>query len=175
MQSKPVERKISDLVVDNLATMGFELVRVQLMGGGRYATLQIMAERVDGAAMTVDDCAAISHAVSEKLDTDETLADRYTLEVSSPGIDRPLMRIKDFERFTGHVAKIELETPIEGVAEGKRRFQGDILKVIGDDVVSAAIVFRSGTNEFSVPVKHIARAKLVLTDALLNADAHAKH
>ena len=175
MHMKPIERKIADLITTDLSGMGFELVRVQMIGGGRYATLQIMAERMDGLAMTVDDCAAISHATSDKLDADETLTDQYTLEVSSPGIDRPLMRMKDFERFTGHVAKIELEAPLEGVAAGKRRFQGDILRVTGDEIENAAVEFRTEGGEFSVPMKVIARAKLVLTDALLNAAAGEKH
>lgn len=173
MQIKPVERKVANLIADDLSTMGYDLVRVQMSGGGRYATLQIMAERLDGAGMTVEDCAAISHSASEKLDADEALADQYTLEVSSPGIDRPLVRVKDFERYAGHVAKIELETPLEGVADGKRRFQGDIVRVTGDALETASIEFRTEKGAFSIPMKEIARAKLVMTDALL--DAAAKH
>jgi ribosome maturation factor RimP len=129
-----------------------------------------MAERLDEMPMTVDDCVKISHAVSEKLDTDDALADRYTLEVSSPGIDRPLVRLKDFERFRGHMARIELQAPVGG----QKRFQGSIVRVTGAET-SAAIELRTESGEISVPLQSIARAKLVITDALMNmADSMAK-
>lgn len=175
MKNKPLESKISDLITGDLMALGYDLVRVHLMAEGQSPTLQIMAERCDDAPMTVEDCAAISHATSDKLDADDSLASHYTLEVSSPGIDRPLVRLKDFERFTGHVAKIELETKQEGVACGRKRFQGLIERVTGHDA-DAAIEFSTDTGAFCVPMKEIARAKLVLTEALLkNAPAHTKH
>src|SRR5262249_20639734 len=122
--SKEIEAKVSNLIAEELAAAGYELVRVQLTSGGRVVTLQVMAERLEARPMTVDDCAKVSHAVSAKLDAEEhkdggrDALPSYTLEVSSPGIDRPLVRLKDFERFTGHMARIELEAPIQA-ASGK--------------------------------------------------------
>ncbi len=170
MTAKALETKVGDLIADDLSSMGYELVRVQMMSGGRYTTLQVMAERADGKPMTVDDCVKISHAASEKLDSDETMADRYTLEVSSPGIDRPLVRLKDFERFTGHVARIELEAP----KDGQKRFQGSIVRITGHEP-DAEIELRTESGAVRVPMNSIARAKLVLTDALLGATAGTKH
>jgi ribosome maturation factor RimP len=114
--------------------------------------------------MTVDDCVKISHATSARLDSDETMNDKYTLEVSSPGIDRPLVRLKDFERFTGHVARIELQAP----KDGKKRFQGSIIRITGQEP-DAEIELRTDNGDIRVPMNSIARAKLVLTDALLGA------
>jgi ribosome maturation factor RimP len=170
MAKANVETKINDLIASDLSAMGYELVRVQVTGGGQYATLQVMAERADGKPMTVEDCVAISHAASSKLDTDDTMADRYTLEVSSPGIDRPLIRLKDFERFAGHLARIELSAPLEVLGEKQRRFQGNIVRVKGQDN-DAAIEFRTDKGEISVPMIAIAKAKLVMTDQLVNQTA----
>src|SRR5712675_2493030 len=102
--------------------MGYRLVRVAVLGAGR-ATLQIMAERRDDASMTVDDCADISRSVSALLDVADPIAGAYTLEVSSPGIDRPLVRPEDYERFTGFEARIELARPVDG----RKRFRGRLL------------------------------------------------
>jgi ribosome maturation factor RimP len=132
---------------------------VQLTGGKRR-TLQVMAERRDGRPMTVDDCAEISRNVSAILDVEDPISGAYTLEVSSPGIDRPLLRPRDYERFSGHQAKIELLEPVDG----RRRFRGRILGRDGDTVrleVDDDIV--------ELPIARIARAKLVLTDELLAA------
>ena len=172
MASQELEATISGLIADDLAVMGYELVRVQTLSGGRYVTLQIMAERADGKPMTVNDCAVISHAVSAKLDADPAYADRFTLEVSSPGIDRPLVRLKDYERFTGHVARVELGN--EG-GEGPRRFQGSIVRITRQEP-EAEIEFRTEAGDHRrVPMNNIARARLVLTDALLNPKGGTKH
>jgi len=105
--------------------MGFELVQVRI-GGGARSTVQIMAEPIDRTrAMTVDDCAEISHAVSAVLDVADPLPSAYTLEVSSPGIDRPLVRRDDFARFAGHEAKLESDVAVEG----RKRFRGEIVAV----------------------------------------------
>src|SRR5205823_15005961 len=101
------------IIEPSLAVMGYQAVRLAFVGA-RGATLQIMAERVDGAAMTVEDCAEISRAVSALLDVADPIASAYTLEVSSPGIDRPLVRPEDYERFTGFEARIELTRPLDG-------------------------------------------------------------
>ena len=151
--------KIEALIAPSLAAMGYRVVRVAITGG-RRATLQIMAERVDDKAMTVEDCADISRTVSALLDVADPIATAYTLEVSSPGIDRPLVRREDFARFAGFEAKIELTAPVDG----RRRFRGTLLGVEGDDVrvlVDAAPV--------ALPLATVVRAKLVLTDELLAA------
>lgn len=160
--AKVVENKIEALIAAESAAAGYELVRVQVMGGGKYATLQIMAERQDGVGMTVEDCACISRLVSAKLEADADLADRYDLEVSSPGIDRPLVKLADFARFQGHVAKIEVGAPVEG----QRRFQGTITGVEGEE-----ILLDTDKGAVRLPFAGIERAKLVLTDALLKAAA----
>jgi ribosome maturation factor RimP len=154
--------KIEALIAPSLEAMGYRVVRVAVTGG-RRATLQIMAERVDDKAMTVEDCADISRTASALLDVADPIATAYTLEVSSPGIDRPLVRREDFARFAGFEAKIELTSPVEG----RRRFRGKLLGVEGDDVrllVDAAPV--------TLPLATVVRAKLVLTDELLAA-SHA--
>jgi len=160
MMSKAVESRINALIVQEIAAIGYDLVRVLVTGGGKYSTLQIMAERKDGVGMKVEDCAAISRLASEKIEADPTLADRYDLEVSSPGIDRPLVKLADYERYQGHVAKIELDAPVNG----KRRFQGKITRVSGDEVE-----FEADKDTMRVHFAAIEKAKLVLTDELLKA------
>src|SRR5512142_3213797 len=108
---------------------GFRLVRLRLMGGKRK-TLQVMAERADGS-MNVDDCAQLSRALSDFLEQEDVVEGDYLLEVSSPGIDRPLTRLGDFARWSGHEAKLELNTPIDG----RKRFRGILLGLDGSDVV----------------------------------------
>ena len=167
MQTTALEDKVNQLIADDIGAMGYELVCVKALSGGRYLTLQIMAERIDQKPMTVSDCAQISRAISTRLDEEKDLADRYTLEVNSPGIERPLVRLKDFERFTGHVARIELEQPPAG-HEKKRRFQGSIVRITQREP-EAEIELRTESGDLRVPVKTIARASLVITDALLKA------
>ena len=153
--------KIEALIAPSLEAMGYRVVRVSVTGG-RRPTLQIMAERVDDKAMTVDDCADISRTASALLDVADPIATAYTLEVSSPGIDRPLVRREDFARFAGFEAKIELTAPVDG----RRRFRGKLLGVDGDDVkllVNAAPI--------ALPLATVVRAKLVLTDELLAANS----
>jgi ribosome maturation factor RimP len=176
MPYKDLEAKVNRLIAADLAAMGYELVRVQMTPGGRYLTLQVMAERADAKPMTVNDCTRISHEVSAKLEADDTLADRYTLEISSPGIDRPLIKLKDFERFTGHVARVELAMPLEGQPNGRRRFQGSITRITRPQPeAEAEIEFHTETGDLRVPMNAIARAKLVLTEALLNVKGRTKH
>ncbi|ACJ00277.1 ribosome maturation factor RimP [Rhodospirillum centenum] len=182
-----VER-IGRIIEPSVEAMGYELVRVQLSGGQR-PTLQIMAERSDGAAMTVEDCADISRAVSALLDVEDPLPGAYTLEVSSPGIDRPLTRLKDFERFAGFEARLETKAPVDG----RKRFRG-FLAGIEDDAVrlalpvekkarkgakaaptrDAADAGEAGDAEATlvvIPFGLVLKAKLELTDELLTAAA----
>jgi ribosome maturation factor RimP len=152
-------RQITELIEPTLRDLGLELVRV-LVSGGQRPTLQIMVERGDHAPTTLDDCAAASHAVSALLDVADPLPGAYRLEVTSPGIDRPLVRRADYERFAGFEARLETELPIEG----RRRFRGRLLGV-ADDRVRLALP----EGEQSIPLDAIKKAKLVLTDDLLAA------
>lgn len=124
-----------------------------------------MAERADGAPMTVDDCADISHAVSALMDVEDPIAGPYTLEVSSPGIDRPLTRLKDFERFAGFEAKLESRLAVDG----RKRFKG-LLR----GVEAGEILLDTEQGPARVPFDNVLRAKLVLTDELIRASADAQ-
>ena len=150
---------ITPIIEPSLEAMGYRLVRVAFLGA-RRATLQIMAERTDGAAMTVDDCTEISRSVSALLDVADPIAGAYMLEVSSPGIDRPLTRPEDYDRFTGFEAKIELGQPLDG----RKRFRGRILGRTGEHVR-----LHGETGEVRLPLADISKAKLVITDDLLAA------
>ena len=143
---------------------GFRLVRLRLLAGKRR-TLQVMAERPDGT-MNVDDCAALSRALSEFLDREDPLEGEYLLEVSSPGIDRPLTRIADFARWSGHEAKVELAA---ADATGRKRFKGLLLGLDGNDVV-----IESDGSRLRIPFGGIAEAKLVLTDKLIQEDLRTR-
>jgi ribosome maturation factor RimP len=152
-------RQIRELIEPTLRDMGFELVRA-LVSGGQRPTLQIMVERADYAPTTLEGCAEVSHAVSALLDVADLLPGAYRLEVSSPGIDRPLVRRSDYERFAGLEARLETELPIDG----RRRFRGRLLGLAGDQVRLAL-----PEGEQSIPLDAIKKAKLVLTDELLAA------
>ncbi|BBK33863.1 ribosome maturation factor RimP [Stella humosa] len=151
--------RVAQEITPALEAMGYELVRVHLSGGAS-PTLQIMAERRDGAAMTVDDCAQISRDVSALLDVSDPIPTAYTLEVSSPGIDRPLVREADYARFAGFVARIETDAPVDG----RRRFQGRML-----GIEDGVVLVKTEKDMFRVPFARINRAKLVLTDDLIAA------
>ncbi|TXL72346.1 ribosome maturation factor RimP [Vineibacter terrae] len=153
-----LERRIEGIVGPAAEGLGYELVRVML-AGGHDGRLQIMAERRDGAPMTVDDCERLSRTISALLDVEDPIDGAYTLEVSSPGIDRPLVRRKDWERWSGHVARVEMAEPVEG----RKRFRGVLLGLDGED---ARLRLEDGA-EVRLPLSGVARAKLVLTDALI--------
>ena len=157
-----VQDKVSGLITGTLEAMGFELVRIRLTGGAR-PVLQVMAERADGGAMTVDDCVEISHGISVLLDTEDPIAGAFTLEVSSPGIDRPLTRLRDFERFAGFEARIETRKAIAG----RRRFKGRLRGIVEGTEGMVSIDLADGPVE--LPFDAIAKADLVLTDELIAA------
>ena len=145
--------------------MGYSLVRVRLTGANT-PVLQIMAERADGM-MDVDDCAKLSRAISAAFEEDDPIESEYVLEVSSPGIDRPLTRRRDFETYAGHEAKIELKYMIEG----RKRVRGILKGLRGEDaVVETELGPEKGRGEFAVPYTAIGEAKLVLTDELIEHD-----
>jgi ribosome maturation factor RimP len=156
---------IAQIIEPSLAAMGYRLVRV-VVTSGRRATLQVMAERLDDVPMTVDDCALISRSVSALLDVADPIAGAYTLEVSSPGIDRPLVRPEDYDRFRGFEAKIELAQPIDG----RKRFRGRLLGTADGEVRLAA-----EAGETRLPLAAVARARLVITDDLIAASRPRAH
>ncbi|WP_212522873.1 ribosome maturation factor RimP [Actibacterium sp. MT2.3-13A] len=151
-----IDRRLAEILQPVLEGMGFELVRIRLMGG-QTKTLQIMAERPEGG-IEVDDCAEISTAVSAVLDVEDPIEENYTLEVSSPGIDRPLTRLKDFDTWEGFEAKIETSELIDG----RRRFKGALAGTEGDEVL---ITIPEGT--IGLKFDWLSEAKLVLTDELI--------
>lgn len=151
--------RIERMIASTVEAMGFRLVRVLVSGRGK-PKLQVMAERLDGKAMGVDDCAGISREISAALDVEDPFDGIYTLEVSSPGIDRPLVTSQDFERFAGFEARVETGRPIGG----RRRFRG---RLIGLHDGCVRIMVEGAT--LDLPYPDIQRAKLVLTDDLLAA------
>jgi ribosome maturation factor RimP len=158
-----IAARVAAVVEPVLEGLGYRLVRTSV-SGRNGCTVQIMAERPDGT-MSVDDCEAVSHAVSPALDVADPVRGAYHLEVSSPGIDRPLVRLEDFSRWAGHVAKVTMETPLEG----RKRFRGTLLGVEG----AAARLVRDDAlpgeeAEVRLPVADMAEAHLVLTDALID-------
>jgi ribosome maturation factor RimP len=157
-----LESRIADAVAPTLADMGYELVRVAILGTGR-PTVQIMADRADGAPIGVADCEQISHVLGAVLDVADLMPGAWNLEISSPGIDRPLTCRRDWQRFAGHRARAELFSAIDG----RRRFSGVIL---GADETHARLRLDDGA-EVALPLKEIHRAKLVLTDELIAATA----
>lgn len=154
-------RRIMTTVGPSIEAMGYELVRVMLTGGNR-PTLQIMAERGDRGPMTVEDCAEVSRTVSALLDVEDPISGEYTLEVSSPGIDRPLTRLEDYRRFAGFDARIDVDPAIEE----RKRFSG---RLAGVDNADRVLVEVEPGMTAVLPFDAIVRAKLVLTDALLKA------
>jgi ribosome maturation factor RimP len=157
------DRSLMELLDPVAEAAGYEIVRLRLMGGG-MRRLQIMAERPDGH-MDVDDCARLSRAVSEVLDAADPIAGEYVLEVSTPGVDRPLTRLKDFEAFEGYEARLELDR----VAEGRRRFRGQLAGV-EDENVGINLDEEPDATVY-VPFAWITDAKLVLTDELMKRGA----
>jgi ribosome maturation factor RimP len=145
---------------------GYEIVRLRLMGGDRARRLQIMAERPDGT-MLVEDCAALSRAISEVMDAADPVHGEYLLEVSSPGVDRPLTRLRDFAAYEGYDARIELDR----LAENRKRFKGELAGVDGDNV---AIDLEGEDETALLPFAWISDAKLVITDKLLKRGAEAR-
>jgi ribosome maturation factor RimP len=158
------EQELTSLLTPILDAMGYDMVRVQVTGT-HNPTLQIMAERRDGVGMTVEDCAEISRAVSAVLEVEDPFDDAYALEVSSPGIDRPLVRLQDFDRFQGFDVRVELTAPFAGRKRFKGRLQG---------VAETNVVVEQDGERFELPFASIHRAKLILTDELIAAHQDKK-
>lgn len=159
----PIDRRLAEIVAPVIDDLGYELVRIRLMGGKTH-TLQIMADKPDGG-IEVNDCARISNAVSTILDVEDPLEDAFTLEVSSPGIDRPLTRLKDFEAWAGHEAKVETTELIDG----RRRFKGVLAGIEGDEILVTLPEPDADGAAITIGLKFdwLSDAKLVLTDDLI--------
>ncbi len=156
-----IDRRLAEIITPTIEGMGFELVRVRLLGG-KTKTVQIMAERPDGG-IEVNDCAEISQAVSAVLDVEDPISENYTLEVSSPGIDRPLTRLKDFEAWEGYEAKIETTEMIDG----RRRFKGIVQGVEGGEVLIEIADAKGEDVIIGLQFDWLSDAKLVLTEELI--------
>ena len=159
---------LTALIEPEARALGFELVRVKLFGGAGDRTLQIMAERPDTRQLTIDDCADLSRRVSDALDIAEAegrdpMDEAYRLEVSSPGIDRPLTRLKDYADWVGHDARLTLADKIDG----RKQLTGDLVGAEGD----AVTIDVRGHGPMTVPFATVADAKLLITDRLIAATA----
>lgn len=161
-----LEERIAAKISPALQEMGFEVVRVNVQNQ-TPPIVQIMAERADGSCVNVDDCTQINHAVGAILDVDDPLPGAWMLEVSSPGIDRPLTRPKDWERYAGFLAKLELSLPLDG----RKRFTG---RAVGTKEDGVAFRLESGET-FFLPYANIRKAKLVLNDELLGSAGNKQH
>lgn len=155
--------RIEELIAPSLEHAGYRVVRVKLMGSGPR-TLQVMAEPLTGGPMTVDHCAELSRLVSTILDVEDPISGSYMLEVSSPGIDRPLVRPEDFERFSGFEVKVETRH----ARDGRRRYRGRLSGLV-EGCVRIAAEGKAGEEVFDISFDEIAAAKLVLTDDLIKA------
>ncbi|HEV2570060.1 ribosome maturation protein RimP [Sphingomonas sp.] len=154
---------LTQLIEPEAKALGFDLVRVQMIGGTSDPTLQVMAERPDTRQLTIDDCADLSRRLSDVLDAADPIDAAYRLEVSSPGIDRPLTRLKDFSDWAGHEARITLAEPIGD----RKQFTGDLIGTEGEEIVIAT---KDG-REARLPFAGIKTAKLTLTNKLIAATA----
>ncbi|SNY90393.1 ribosome maturation factor RimP [Cohaesibacter sp. ES.047] len=157
-----VDARVASIVEPVIVDLGFDLVRVRITGE-RGCTVQIMAESPDGT-MSIEGCEAVSKAISPALDVEDPISGEYHLEVSSPGVDRPLVRRRDFIAWAGHEAKIELSTPVDG----RRRYRGMLDGVDGEDLKIVLPDVPQGTDaNVRVPLSNLSEAKLVMNDKLL--------
>ncbi|HEX4695283.1 ribosome maturation protein RimP [Sphingomonas sp.] len=155
--------RLTELIEPEAAALGFDLVRVRMFGAGDDRTLQVMAERPDTRQLTIDDCAELSRRISDTFDEIDPIEDAYRLEVSSPGIDRPLTRLKDFTDWVGHEARIKLTAEIDG----RKQLTGDLAGLDGDRIA----IDVKGHERMTVGFDQVADAKLLITDRLLAATA----
>ena len=168
MRGKTAEDiKLLELLDPVAEATGYEIVRLRLMGGSETRRLQIMAERPSDGDMNVEDCARLSRAISEIMDAADPISGEYTLEVSSPGVDRPLTRLKDFEAHEGFEVKLELDR----LAEGRKRFRGVLAGIEGDQI---GIDLEGEDATAMVPFAWVIEAKLVLNDQLMKKGAETR-
>ena len=158
-----IAARVASLAEPVVEALGYRLVRVKIVGSAEM-TVQIMAERPDGS-MVVEDCETVSRTLSPIFDAADPIDREYRLEVSSPGIDRPLVRLSDFERYAGHIVKVEMAAPMD---DGRKRFRGVLLGAHGTYARLRRDDARpEDSNEFLLPIEHMAEARLVLTDELI--------
>jgi ribosome maturation factor RimP len=155
--------ELTRLIEPEAEAEGLSLVRVKMIGGTSDPTLQVMAERPDTRQLTLDDCARLSRRLSDVLDEKDPIADSYRLEVSSPGIDRPLTRLADYDDWKGHEARIHPHEPFNG----RKQLSGDLIGVDGETVR----IDVKGLGETAIPFAAIRNAKLLMTDRLIKATA----
>ena len=155
--------RLEELITPVLTDLGYDLVRVSMHGMETRKVLQVMAERKDRVSMSIEDCSKISKDLSAVLDVADPISGRYTLEVSSPGLDRPLINLEDCRRFKGFSAKIETEVPIEGL----KRLKGKIEGVSATDEIEMLLLDKD--LEVNIPFNNITKAKLIITEELINA------
>ncbi|WP_244501886.1 ribosome maturation factor RimP [Stappia sp. ES.058] len=164
-----LEARISPMVEPAIEDLGFRLVRIKLSGLNGL-TLQVMAERPDGT-MSVEDCEQVSRAIAPVLDVENPINQEYNLEISSPGVDRPLVRAGDFSNWTGHLVKLELAEPLDG----RRRFRGEIRGVEGGELIlRLEDLPDDGVPDIRLPLTNMAEARLIMTDALVEAALKAE-
>ena len=154
---------LTALIEAEAKALGFDLVRVRMIGGKSDPTLQVMAERRETRQLNIDDCTALSHRISDLLDEKDPITEAYRLEVSSPGIDRPLTRLNDFADWAGHEARIHLTAPVET----RKQLTGDIVGVTDDRIT----IDVRGKGPMTIGFDQVADAKLLITDRLLAATA----
>ena len=164
MEHLPLLKKVERTIAPMAETMGYEIVRILMIGSGNDQTLQIMAEKPDGT-MHIDDCSRLSQAISALLDVEDIIPDAYVLEISSPGIDRPLTRLKDFDRYKDNEARIELATALNG----QKKFRGMLRGLEGEE-----ILLDTDTGSVKLPFRDLDKAKLILTDDLIRAAMKAE-
>jgi ribosome maturation factor RimP len=162
--------ELEQLFAPPLEALGYDVVRVTMGGAVKMRTLQVMAERKDRRNMTVEDCAEVSRVLSALLDVEDPIQGSYSLEVSSPGIDRPLTRPADYTRFAGFEARVETRQPIEG----RRRFRGRLKGVEADRVIMDVLDVEDSAVAIAIPLSDIERAKLVLTDELIKKSTQGR-
>lgn len=162
MQNK---HPLQDLLEPAISNLGYEVVRILIIGQ-KNPTLQIMIDRLDGRDITVEDCTTVSRAVSALMDEKDPIKDQYSLEISSPGLDRPLTKIEHFKRFAGYEARVETSVEVNE----RKRFKGKLLNVDNQDQIHIEM---NGT-DYAIPFADISKAKLILTDELLQAAADAQ-
>lgn len=166
MKATPLENRIAEIARPAAQDLGLDIVCVKILGEGGGMNVQVMAENPKTRNLGVEDCTKLSRALSALLDVEDPITGSYRLEVSSPGIDRPLVRLEDFETYKGFEAKLESDAPAEN---GQKRFKGILRGVNGESVV---IDTDQGTAE--IPFHSLNKAKLVLTDKLIKETAQQR-
>ena len=164
MKQTPLEKRLSEYATPVIEDLGFALVCVKVIGSDGSQTIQVMAEDAATKRLGVDDAAKISHALSAVFDVEDPIKSAYRLEISSPGIDRPLMRLEDFETYEGFEVKVESETPTEN---GQRKFRGVLKGLNGEN-----IMIDTDQGEAEIPFASLTKAKLVMNDELIQKTAN---